>query len=468
MNTASQTRTVSGSNGAEPGVWPHSTDAEEAVLGALMISPESYYEVAHFLSRDDFFIHRNGWIYHAIERLHERGEGVDPVTVGEELERLEQIEAAGGPAYLTLLLTSTPTALNIASYAHTVEETATRRRALQAAQHIAEIAHDEAEDLDVAIDRMEAELFAVSEGRVNQQLIPLERVMSAHYDATTYLYENQDEARGIPTGFGDLDALLGGFQKGDFVLIAGRPGMGKTSFLLSLALNAVRRSGQCAALFSLEMGQDQLAGRLVAGETGIDSQRIRAGRLTEEELGRYTLAVANLSELPIHVDDTPALSVVQLRTKCRRLQAERGLGLVMVDYLQLMRSGARNENRVQEVSLISRRLKEMARELNVPVIAASQLSRDVERRQDKHPVLADLRESGSLEQDADVVMFLYRDEVYDEDTEYPNMAEVIVAKHRNGPVGTANLYFHKQLTRFDNLKRVKADMSGSPKFAFSE
>ncbi len=430
------------------------------MLGSLLISPESYYEVVHFLEKDDFFIHRNGWIYHAVQRLHERREAIDPVTVGEELERMEQFESVGGASYLTYLLTSTPTAIHVETYARAVERTALRRRLLEAAQHIAQLAHEESEDVDVTIDRAEAELFAVSESRINAQLVPLDQVASEYYDMIQYLYEHQDEPLGIPSGFNDLDALLGGFQKGDLIIAAGRPGMGKTSFLLSLALNAVRRSHQKVAIFSMEMSRDQIIQRFVASETGIDTQRLRLGRLTEEEWTRFTLSIANLSELGVYIDDTPALSAVQLRTKCRRLQAEYGLGLVMIDYLQLMNSGSRTENRVQEISTISRGLKELARELKVPVLAASQLSREVERRQDKHPVLADLRESGSIEQDADVVMFLYRDEVYNEDTEYPNMAEIIISKHRNGPIGAVNLYFHKQLTRFDNLSRVRADMAG--------
>jgi len=332
---------------------------------------------------------------------------------------------------------------------------------LAAASEIAQLAHEEDADINEVIDRAEQSLFEVTERRLNKELVPIRLAISDYFDRIEYLYQQPDVPRGVPTGFTDLDRLLGGLQKSDLCIVAGRPGMGKTSWLLSVALNAARAIKGRIAIFSMEMSNEQIVQRLVSSETGIGTHVLRQGQLDDRGWNLFVEATGNLSGLRIYLDDTPALSPIQMRTKCRRLYNEYGLDLIMVDYLQLMSSGTgRQENRVQEISFISRHLKQIARELNVPVLAAAQLSRAVEQRQDKRPQLSDLRESGSIEQDADVVMFIYRDEVYNENTEKLNQADVIVAKHRNGPTGTVALYFRKELTQFANMRKDSIDLAG--------
>jgi len=437
---------------------PHNLEAEEAVLGSLLIDPDAIFRVAPFLSPEDFYREKNGWIYRAILDLHERREPADFVTLCDELERRGQLEEVGGAAYITSLINAVPTAINVEYYAHIVERTALRRRLLKAAGEIASLAYEEAEDIEEVIDRAEQTLFSVSERRVARELVPIKQVLREYYDRIDYLYQHRGELIGVPTGFTKLDKLLGGLQRSDLVIIAARPGVGKTSLVLSIAQNAARKYGQRVALFSLEMSAEQVVQRMVSAETGIDSHRLRLGDLRDEEWPRFVQATGVLSEAPIFIDDTPAISALQLRTKARRLHAEHGLDLIIVDYLQLMRGDYRAENRVQEISYLSRALKSLARELNIPVIACSQLSRAVEQRQDKRPILSDLRESGALEQDADVVIFIYRDEIYNPDTEYPNIAEVIVAKHRNGPTGRVPLFFKKELAQFLEVETMREEM----------
>jgi replicative DNA helicase len=439
---------------------PHSVEAEEAVLGSILINPESLYEVASFLQADDFFIVRNSWVWEAILDLHERDEEIDNLTVVEELRQQGRLDEIGGPAYITYLINHTPASIYAEAYGHIVERAALRRRMLGAASEIAQLAHEESADINEVIDRAETSIFAVTERRLHRELVPIRTAISEYFDRIAHLYERGGDALGVPTGFTDLDALLGGLQKSDLVIVAGRPGMGKTSWLLSVALNAARLK-QRAAIFSMEMSNEQIVQRLVSSETGISTHNLRLGQLDEHEWALFVEATGSLSDLKVYLDDTPALNPLQMRTKCRRLYSEYGLDLIMVDYLQLMTSGAgRQENRVQEISFISRHLKQLARELNTPVLAAAQLSRAVEQRQDKRPQLSDLRESGSIEQDADVVMFIYRDEVYNEDTDRPNQADVIVAKHRNGPTGTVTLFFRKELTQFGNLRKNDIDLAG--------
>jgi replicative DNA helicase len=315
-------------------------------------------------------------------------------------------------------------------------------------------------DVNDVIDNAEAALFAVTERCLKRDITPLEMALEEYYDRLEFLLENQDQTMGIPTDFHDLDRLLGGFQKSDLLVLAARPGMGKTSFALNIARNAAR-VGAHVAVFSLEMGKEQLVQRFVASESKIDSQRLRLGELDEHEWEKFTEVVERLRKLPIFLDDTVAITPNQLRTKCRRIHREHSLDLVIVDYLQLMngqRGGRFQQNREQEISYISQALKELARELNIPVLSLAQLNRGVEQRSDKRPMLSDLRESGAIEQNSDVVMFIYRDEVYNEDTEFPNQAEIIVAKHRNGPTGTVMLYFEKALTQFHNLTKHKVDL----------
>ncbi len=426
---------------------PQNTEAEEAVLGALLIDPEAVFRVLSFLRADHFYLRKHRWIYEAIVALHERREPLDFLTLTTELEQREQLEAVGGGAYISQLINAVPSAINIESYAHMVEETSIRRNLLDAASDIAQFAYDEEQSINEVVDRSERTLFAISQKRASRDLRPVQEVVDSYYSWVENLYEHRGEVMGVPSGFRDLDMLLGGFQRSDLLILAARPGVGKTSLMLTLALKAAER-GRTIAVFSLEMSAEQLVQRMVSGISRIDAQRLRLGNLLDDDWPRFTEAIAHLAELSIYIDDTPALTPIQLRTKCRRLHSEHGMDMVFVDYLQLMTSGSRIENRVQEVSYLSRSLKALAREMDVPVMTASQLSRAVEKRQDKHPVLSDLRESGSIEQDADVVMFIYRDELYNDQTELQNIAEVMVAKHRSGPTGNINLYFNKKLTQF--------------------
>ncbi len=432
-----------------PQIVPHSREAEEAVLGAVMINPEAYYDVAQFLRADDFYIHRHQWIWNAFIRLTERRMPVDFLTVSEELDQMGQLGEIGGPAYLTSLVNNVPTSLHAEAYGHIVEETAIRRRMITAANEIAKVAFQENITVDVAMDEAEKAIFGVSERRLNTALQPIQKILSEYYERVDRLSHRDEEILGVPTGFIDLDRLLSGLQPSDLLIIAGRPGQGKTGFMMSVAKNAAQRKKH-VAIFSLEMSNEQLVQRLIAQETAIDSQRLRTGKLTEEEWPIFAHSIEVLGETRIFLDDTPAITPLQLRTKCRRLHLEFKLDLIIIDYIQLMSSGARNENRVQEVSFISRQLKVLAKELNIPVLAAAQLSRAVEQRADKRPVLSDLRESGSLEQDADIVMFIYRPDQYEKETAMTNVAEIIVAKHRNGPVGSVQLIFRPQLAKFEN------------------
>lgn len=429
---------------------PHSTEAEEAVLGAILINPDVLLELIGVLQPDDFYELKHRWIWEAMLALSERGDSIDLLTVTEELRQRRKLEDVGGALYIAQLANNTPTYLYAETYAQVVRRAAVRRRLMEAAGKIADIARDEARDLQEAISAAEVTLFSVTDQSLRQEIIPIDQAVSSYYRRLEELYLNQQEILGVPTRFSDLDKLLGGLQKSDLIIVAARPGVGKTSFLLSVVLNAARYANARTAFFSLEMGNEQLVQRLYSIETGINSQRLRSGKLEDHEWERFVEATSRLNRLPILIDDTPGISVQQVRARCRRLKKESGLDLIVVDYLQLLTSGiARAEtNRVQEISYISRSLKEMARELKVPVLAAAQLSRAVEQRADKRPQLSDLRESGSIEQDSDVVMFLYRDELYNPNTEHPNQAEVIVAKHRNGPTDTIWLYFRKDLTQF--------------------
>ncbi len=424
---------------------PHSVEAEEAVIGAILINPDAYYDVAQFLRGEDFYIHRNRFIWEAINRLHEARTPVDFLTLTEELDRAGQLAEIGGPAYLTGMINQVPTSLHAVSYAHIIEQTAVRRRMLEAANKVAKLAFEEGSALDTVLDESEKAIFAVSDRLLAHDVKPFSQVLSELYDQVELRSQNAG-LFGVPTGFTDLDRILQGMQPSDLLIVAGRPGMGKTSLLLSIVKHAAQTHKKHIAVFTLEMSSEQLAQRLVAQETGIDMQRMRSGKLEEEEWPLFTHAVEVLGDVRLFLDDTPAITPLQMRSKCRRLHMEYELDLIVVDYLQLMSGGGRFENRVQEVSYISRQLKVLARDLTVPVLAAAQLSRAVEQRADKHPILSDLRESGSIEMDADVVMFLYRPE----DGDLSNQVEVIVAKHRNGPTGTVQLAFRQSLTKFEN------------------
>jgi len=429
---------------------PHSREAEEAVVGAVFINPEVYYDVAQFLSADDFYIHRHRWVWDAFTSLHEQRIPVDLLTVSDELDRRNQLSEIGGPAYLTALVNQVPSSLNAESYGRIVEGYSVRRKMINAANQIASIAYNERTSVEDVMNEAEKAVFNVSERRLKHDLQPISSVLSEYYDRIDDLAKRPEEFFGVPTGFIDLDKMLSGLQPSDLLIIAGRPGQGKTGFLLSVAKNAALTHKKHVAIFSLEMSNEQVVQRLIAQETGIDSQRLRTGKLLENEWPLFTHSIEVFSDTHVYLDDTPAITPLQLRTKCRRLHMEFGLDLVIIDYLQLMGGDTRTDNRVQEVSYISRNLKVLARELNVPVLAAAQLSRAVEQRSDKRPVLSDLRESGSLEQDADIVMFIYRPDQYEKDTVKQNVAEIIVSKHRNGPVGSVELVFRSSLAKFEN------------------
>jgi replicative DNA helicase len=434
---------------ANPSV-PHSREAEEAVVGAVLINPEAYYDVAQFLAADDFYIHRNKWIWEAFTRLHEQRIPLDLLTLSEELDRSNLLADVGGSAYLTSLINQVPSSLNAESYGRIVEGHSIRRKMINAANKIASIAYNEASTVDDVMNEAEKAVFNVSERRLKHDLQPISAVLSDYYDRIDELAKRPEDIHGVPTGFIDLDRLLTGLQPSDLLIIAGRPGQGKTGFLLSVAKNAALTHKKHVAIFSLEMSNEQVVQRLIAQETGIDSQRLRNGKLQENEWPLFTHAIEVFSDTHIYLDDTPAITPLQLRTKCRRLHLEFGIDLILVDYLQLMSGDTRNDNRVQEVSHISRNLKVLARELNVPVLAAAQLSRAVEQRTDKKPILSDLRESGSLEQDADIVMFIYRPDEYENEADKKNITKLIVSKHRNGPVGDIDLIFRSELAKFEN------------------
>ena len=439
---------------------PMSQEAEQALLGAIILEPSVYLTVASFLSAEDFFIKRHEFIWNALSRLQARNDAIDYLTLTRELQDLGVLDEIGGQAYLTNLVNSTPTAVHAEVYGEMVVRTSTRRKMLQAADHIRQFALDEELPIDKVIDQAEQALFAVSNSQVKREFVPIWDAASEYYDEMEKLLEIGAGTIGMPTGFNDLDGLLGGFQKSDLIVFAGRPGMGKTSWMLSVALNVARRDRR-VAIFTMEMGVEQMVQRLISMETGIRIQQLRTADISAREHTRLAEAIGRISSLPLFIDDTPSITPVEMRTKCRRLQHEYGLDIIMVDYMQLMSAGrAYENNRVQEISYISRTLKELARELNVTVLSTAQLSRAVEQRQDKRPQLSDLRESGTIEQDADAVLFLYRDEVYNPDTsEFPNQADVMLSKHRHGPTGTIQLYFEKSYTRFKDVKKVNLNLA---------
>jgi len=436
---------------------PHSAEAEEAVLGSLLIDPIAAPRIAAFLKANDFYVVKNGWIYQALLAL---GEKADMLTISAELARNNLLDEIGGESYLAQLTASVPTALNIEAYGHIVEDFALRRRMLNAASDVAKLAYDQTVTIEQVIQKSEATIFGVSDQRSSGQMAPIRKVVDEFFERIEYLHEHKDEPLGIPTGYPDLDKLTGGLQKGDLIIIAARPGVGKTSLMNNIGYHAAFRHRQRVAIFTLEMSNEQLVQRFVASETAIDSQRLRVGDLRDDEWGALTKVCMQMADLYIFLDDTPSLSPLDLRVKSRRIYQEYGLDLIIVDYLQLMQgeNGSRSDNRVQEISYISRALKGIARELKVPLIAGSQLSRTVEQRSDKRPMLSDLRESGSIEQDSDIVAFIYRDEVYNPDTEFKNIAEISVAKNRNGPTGKVNLFFDKHLTSFKNLSKEKIQL----------
>lgn len=433
---------------------PQNIEAECGVLGSIIIDPEAIVQVADFLQGEDFYRDANRTIYETVVQLYEQRIPADFITICDVLERQNKLNEVGGPGYITALINQVPTSGNVEYYGRIVERNAIMRRLAHAAGEIAGVAYSDAE-AEEALDKAEQSIFAISQRHTHNDFSALKDLMVDYMEKLNMLHDRRGTIVGVPTGFTDLDRLTGGLQRSDLIILAARPAVGKTSLALSLAHNSALKHQQSVAVFSLEMSKEQLVQRLLSMDAAIDQQRLRTGWIEDDEWERIVIAMENLSQGNIWIDDTAGISTTEMRSKARRLQAEHGVDLIIVDYLQLMQStmnGKRNENRVQEVSEISRNLKGLARELDVPVLALAQLSRTVESRQSKVPQLSDLRESGSIEQDADIVMFIYRDDVYNPDSERKNIADIIVAKHRNGPVGEVSLYFQASQTRFRDLE----------------
>jgi len=437
---------------------PQNLEAEASVLGALLIDKDAIVKVADVLVPSDFYKEANSIIYEAILELFEKREPIDVVTLSNILESKGKLEEVGGASYLASLVNSVPTAAHVVNYAEIVQQKATLRRLISAASEISSLAFDEDREMDVLLDKAEQILFNVSQRYLKENFVGLKDVLVESFERIDKLHKDKGTIRGVPTGFVELDNLLAGLQPSDLIILAGRPSMGKSALALNIAANVAIKSKVPVGIFSLEMSKEQLVDRLICLEAGVDSWRLRTGNLTDSDFPKIGQAMGSLSEAPIFIDDSPNNTIMEMRTKARRLQAEHNLGLIIVDYLQLMESRYSSEvNRVQEISEISRSLKALARELNVPVIALSQLSRAVEQRSPKIPQLADLRESGSIEQDADVVMFIYREEYYNPDTPEKNIAKIFVKKHRNGPTGEVDLYFRSEQMKFENLEKKRTE-----------
>ncbi len=437
-------------------VPPQNLEAEQAVLGAIMIRKEALVEVSQFLKPEDFYREAHRVVFKVMQELFQRNEAIDLITVTEQLRKDGDLEKVGGIAFVTALANSVPTAANVIYHAHIVEEKAQLRSLINTATEIAQEAYDDAEDVGNIMDKAEKNILALAARKGNNEFEPIQDILLGTFERIETLYQSKGGLTGIATGFKDLDNLTSGLQKSDLILVAARPSMGKTAFTLNIASNVAVYGKEPVAFFSLEMSKEQLVQRMLCAEGGIDSQRLRVGDLNDEDWQKLVNAADRLAQAPIFIDDTAGISVMELRSKARRIKAEHGLSLIVIDYLQLMQgkpSKNSSDNRQQEISEISRSLKALARELDVPVIALSQLSRSVESRQVKKPMLSDLRESGSLEQDADIVMFLYREDYYDKQTDKQNVTNLIIAKHRNGPIGDIELFFIKQFTKFADLSK---------------
>src|SRR5438093_1475107 len=434
-------------------VPPQNLDAEESVLGAMMLSPGAIGAVSEVLSASDFYRESHAKIYKAALQLYGRGDPVDAITLVDELEQRGQLDEIGGRVRIHELATLVPAAANAAHYARIVRETATLRGLIRAGSEIARLGIDREGDAVELVDRAEQIVFDLAQARVTSEFSHIDELLKETFDRLMKLYEEGAEVTGVPSGFRDIDRLTSGFQPGNLLILAARPSMGKSGLALNMAANLGVRSGIPVAMFTLEMSKSEVTQRLMCSEAKVESQRLRTGKLAQEDWSRLTAACDKLAKAPIYIDDSGSTTMMEIRSKSRRLKMrEPNLGLVIVDYLQLMTSETRTENRVQEVSEISRNLKRLARDLDVPVLALSQLSRAVEQRHDKRPILSDLRESGSIEQDADLVFFIYRDEYYNaEETDAQGIAELHLAKHRNGPTGVVKLSFLKRFAKFADL-----------------
>ena len=438
---------------------PQHIEAEQSILGGILIENEAINRVTEILDGDDFYREAHRKIFNALINLSERDEPADLITLTNELRKIDQLDSIGGASYLASLIDSVPTAANIQYYAKIVKEKAILRKLIQTSTEIITQSYEDRGDVEVFLDEAERSIFEISEKRVRPSFYPIREIVKESFVTIEKLFKKKEAVTGVASGFKELDRMTAGFQPSDLIIIAGRPSMGKTAFCLDVAEYAAIDNKVPVAIFSLEMSKEQLVIRMLCSQANVEGTRLRTGYLNESDWPKLTIAAGSLSESPIYIDDTAALSVLEMRAKARRLKADHGLGMVIVDYLQLMKGRSRVESRQQEISEISRSLKALAKELNIPVIAVSQLSRKTEERTGNRPQLSDLRESGAIEQDADLILFIYRDEVYNRDPDNPNRgkAEVIIGKQRNGPIGKIDLAFLDKFTSFKDLYKGETE-----------
>ncbi|MBP1153280.1 MULTISPECIES: replicative DNA helicase [unclassified Paenibacillus] len=438
---------------------PQNIEAEQAVLGAILLDGEALVTSMERVTSDDFYRGAHQRIYEAMIEIAEANEPVDLITLTARLQDKKQLEEVGGISYLSELANAVPTAANIDYYAQIVEEKSMLRRLIRAATQIVTNGYSGEDEVGILLSDAEQRIMEISQARSGSGFIAIKDVLMEVFDKVEFLFNQKGSTTGVRSGFTDLDKMTSGFQRSDLIIVAARPSVGKTAFALNIAQNVGVREKETVAIFSLEMGAPQLVQRMICAEANVDAGRMRTGFLEPDDWEKLTMAIGSLSEANIYIDDSPSVTVADIRAKCRRLKKEKGLGMILIDYLQLIHGRGKGDNRQQEVSEISRTLKQIARELDVPVIALSQLSRGVEQRQDKRPMMSDLRESGSIEQDADIVAFLYRDDYYDKESEKKNIIEIIIAKQRNGPVGTVELAFLKNYNKFVSLDRSHQELA---------
>lgn len=437
-------------------VPPHDTEAEQAVLGSMLTDQDAVLDAIEVLKPEDFYREDNKYIYEAILNLYNKAEPIDIITVKSELISMKKFEVVGGFEYLGVLPDKVPLVANAERYIKIVEEKSLLRQLIKASNELIDLGYAQNEDVEVIMDQAEKKIFDIMQGKNQRGFSVIKDVLIESFAEIEKLYNQKEPITGVPTGFADLDYKTAGLHNSDLILIAARPAMGKSAFALNIAANAAINAKVPVVLFNLEMSKSQLVNRMLCSEAMVDSNKIRTGKIEEDDWTKLATALGPLSEAPIYIDDTAGISVAEIRAKCRKLKLEKNIGLIVIDYLQLIQgSGKRNSSREQEISEISRSLKIMAKELDVPVIALSQLSRAAEQRQDHRPMLSDLRESGAIEQDADIVMFLYRDDYYNPDSEKKNIAEVILAKHRSGSTGTVELLWMGNYTKFANIERYR-------------
>lgn len=435
---------------------PHDIEAEQAVLGSMLTDQDAAIESIEVLKPEDFYRDDNKYIYEAMLNLYNRGEPIDIITVKSELTTTQKFEVVGGIEYLAILPDKVPLVANVGKYIKIVEEKSVLRQLIKASDEIQTLGYEQSEEVDNIIEQAEKKIFNIMQGKNQKGYTALKEILVESFAEIEKLYNQKEPITGIPTGFADLDAKTAGLHNSDLILVAARPAMGKSAFAINIATNAAISAKVPVAIFNLEMSKSQLVSRMLCSESMVDSNKVRTGKMDEEDWVKLATALGPLSEAPVYIDDTPGISVAEIRAKCRKLKLEKNIGLIVIDYLQLIQgSGKRNASREQEISEISRSLKILAKELDVPVIALSQLSRAAEQRQDHRPMLSDLRESGAIEQDADIVIFLYRDDYYNPDSEKKNIAEVILAKHRAGSTGTVDLLWMGNYTKFANLDKYR-------------